>query len=138
MKGWDTSTLNLVNNGRFEVADPGPLHAPIHRLSIRRNANFKLVLETHGPGIEPTAVDRIPAGTIRLNTEKVELVDDLAGTTATLSGVIKHNYTLSHGPHSTEHQESSTVDQLTVTCGDVSTARYVIEWLELPRHLSLA
>jgi hypothetical protein len=29
--------LDLLNDGHFRVTDPGPLHAPIHAISVRRD-----------------------------------------------------------------------------------------------------
>jgi len=41
--------LRILNEGHFQVVEPGPLHTPIHGLSIRRDEKLTLILETEVP-----------------------------------------------------------------------------------------
>jgi hypothetical protein len=129
MTGWEKESLDLLNEGQFWITDPGPLHAPIHRFSIRRDKELALILETEAaPGAKSTAAPH-PAGTVRVNTEQVELVN-VVGIKAVLSGVVPYAVTTSHAPHRGALKEETRVNQLTVTPGDLGKAAYTIEWLE--------
>jgi hypothetical protein len=73
----------LLNKGSFRIADPGPLHAPIHSFSIRRNEKHQLLLETRAPADAKSSAPEYPSGILRLNTDTVELLN-VSGIKATL------------------------------------------------------
>ena len=49
MTSSENKALILLNQGLFRFIDPGPLHAPIHKFSIRRSDQLTLILETEAP-----------------------------------------------------------------------------------------
>ena len=80
-------SLELLNEGHFQVTDSGPLHAPIRRFSIRRDDKLSLIVETEIPSdAKSTEIDQ-PPGLVRFATERVRLVN-IAGVEAELIGVI--------------------------------------------------
>jgi len=80
-------SLDLLNQGGFEVTDPGPLHAPIGRFSIRRDDKLTLVLETEIPSSARSTDIAPPPGLVQFATERVRLAN-AAGVQAELIGVI--------------------------------------------------
>ena len=62
--------LDLLNQGRFDFTNPGPLHTPILGFSIHRDDSLALILETEiAQDAKSTAV-RYPSGTVRINTDR--------------------------------------------------------------------
>ena len=118
--------LDLLNQGRFDFTNPGPLHTPILGFSIHRDDSLALILETEiAPDAKSTAV-RYPSGTVRINTDQAELVA-AAGLQAVLTGVQTLTVKLLND---NLHKEVARVHQLTVTRGDLGKAVYTIEWLD--------
>lgn len=133
MMGWETTNLSMLNDGRFEVSDPGPLHAPIGQFSIRRNDALKLILEIEGPGNATSRAIQYPAGTVRISAETVELVN-VGGVKAVLSGVEPFSQSVTQAPHGSTLRELARVHEFTITTAEFNKAAYTIEWLEnLPR-----
>lgn len=86
MLDWKNQSIGLLNEGNFRLVEPGPLHAPINRFSIRRDENLTFWLETEA-ALDPRSTARPhPSGTVRFNTEQAEL-DHASGAMATLSGI---------------------------------------------------
>lgn len=136
MKNWENEGLDLLNHGHFCITDPGPLHAPIRRFSIRRDDSFKLILETEAaPDAKSTAVE-YPTGTVRINADKVELVS-IGGSRAVLTGVQTLTAVrFDNGPDLSTLKETASVHEFTVTQRDQDDAAYVIDWLEnMPSRL---
>ena len=75
MLDWANESLKLLNQGRFRITDPGPLHVPIHQLTIRRDDTLALQLETEAAADARSSVVRHPLGTVRKNVDQVELHD---------------------------------------------------------------
>jgi hypothetical protein len=47
MTDWEWESFDsFTNDGRFSVTQAGPLHVPIHSVSITRDEQLQLVLET--------------------------------------------------------------------------------------------
>ena len=121
--------IDLINEGQFRLVDPGPLHAPIRGLSIKRDSDLTLSLETlTGADATSTAIE-YPSGTVRLNTERVELVNDV-GLKAVLSGVQPHSYHITEYSGPGTRKERSQVHWLIVETGAAGDISYTIEWLE--------
>lgn len=131
MRLWQQETFEIINAGLFQVIDPGPLHAPIRSFKLGRNDKLGLILETRtAPDAKSKARD-YAAGTVRLNTDTVTL-QNIAGITATLSGVIPTQYVISDSYRTgeSERNEEARVHQLEVALRtDIDTA-YIINWLE--------
>ena len=79
--------LDVINGGHFTVVEPGPLHTPIERFSIRRDEKLRLILETEVPPNATSAAVVHPPGTVRMSTERV-LLRNIGGVDAELQGVI--------------------------------------------------
>jgi hypothetical protein len=122
MTSWEEESLDLLNQGNFRITDPGPLHSPIHGFSIRRDDNLALILETEAAPDAKSVAVRHPAGTVRLNTDQVELVN-IAGVKAVLAGVQTYRVTTRYGPPDRSAlKELARVHQVTVTPGDLGKA----------------
>ncbi|MCW2283163.1 hypothetical protein M2323_000933 [Rhodoblastus acidophilus] len=122
-------SIDLINDGKFRIVDPGPLHAPICGFSIARDIDFSLTLETEASADAKSTSVEHPSGTVRLNTEKVELVND-AGIKAVMSGVQPHSYIITDYFGPGVRKETSRVHLLTVETAAATAPAYTIEWLQ--------
>jgi len=59
------------------VNDHGPLAGPIHRFTIRRDSDLSLRMETEAPGSANEPQSSHPAGTVRINDDRVTFHTDL-------------------------------------------------------------
>ncbi|MGH7109712.1 MAG: hypothetical protein ACREFK_04725 [Stellaceae bacterium] len=76
MSNWEGEPLDdIMNHGFFRIANPGPLHAPIQNFTIRRNEKLELELETHCPEDAKSNAIQYSSGTVRVNTDAVELIN---------------------------------------------------------------
>ncbi len=121
--------LEVLNNGLFEFAEPGPLRQPIRSFSLSRNDRLTLILETSIASDATSIAVEHPPGTVRLSTERAKLIN-LARTEAELVGVIPYSVRTAHGDDTNGLKESAQVHLVTVTLGDLATATYTIDWLE--------
>ena len=130
MTNWENESFDLLNQARFSFIDPGPLHAPIHKFSIRRGDQLNLILETEvPPDAESTAVKH-PSGTVRINRDQAKLAYT-AGVEAVLTGVQPLTLIPRYdGNDIIALKEVAHVRELKVTLGDLGSAAYTIEWLE--------
>jgi hypothetical protein len=129
--GWEREPFDLINEGLFRVTNPGPLHAPIHSFSIRRNEKLELILETRAPTDAKSSAPDLPSGTVRLNTDTVELTN-IAGIKAELKGVAAFSVKTSHHHEKHEHslQEAAGIHQIDVLIDSNAEAAYTIDWLD--------
>lgn len=122
--------LRILNNGIFEITDPGPLHQPIRRFSIRRDEKLHLVLETEAaPNARSAAIDQ-PPGTVRMVTERA-LLYSMGGLEGEFCGLM---------PYSHNRQTIGVIEQPLKELAQVHIAKtnnpsgapaaYVIDWLE--------
>jgi hypothetical protein len=110
---WKNQSIDLLNQGHFRIVEPGPLHVPIQGIAVCREENLALTLETEAaPNAKSTAV-HYPSGTVRFNTEQVELVN-ASGIKAVLSGVQTRAVTTRDGSHPTALKDVATVHQLLI------------------------
>ncbi|MBE7619937.1 hypothetical protein GL297_09920 [Komagataeibacter sp. FXV2] len=126
--------LHILNTGLFEIIDPGPLHQPIRRFSIRRDEKLHLILETEAaPNATSAAIDQ-PRGTVRMTTERA-LLRSVGGLEGEFFGLV---------PYSQSRQTIGVTEQPLKGLAQVHIAKtsnpsaapaaYVIDWLEnLPR-----
>ena len=76
MSNWDSESFDaIINHGHFSIRQPGPLHIPIQSFVIRRNEKLELVLETHCPENAKSNAIEHPSGTVRINTDAIELTN---------------------------------------------------------------
>src|SRR5208337_4853119 len=125
MLSWKNQCIDLLNEGGFQIIDPGPLHAPINKFTIRRDEHLALILDTEAAAGAKSTAPKLSDGTARFNTDKAELTH-ISGAKATFSGV----QTISVTPHADPIRETARVHQLSVTLLGVGEAAYTIEWLE--------
>jgi hypothetical protein len=122
--------LDIINNGHFNIVDPGPLHMPIRGFSLRRNDKLALILETEADSKATSTAVEHPPGTVRLSVERAKLIN-IAGVEAELVGVVPYSIRTAEGdPMNRALKESAQVHSVTVSPGDVATATYTIDWLE--------
>ena len=131
MIGWGREPFELLNEGGFAIVEPGPLHAPIYGFSIRRNEKQQLLLETRAPVDAKSSAPDYPSGTLRINTDSVELLN-AGGIKATLKGVqpydvFKEN---NYAKHHHELTETSLIHKIEIVLRPDEKASYAIEWLD--------
>jgi hypothetical protein len=121
--------LDILNRGHFRFVEPGPLHAPVHRFSLRRNDKFALVLETDiALDATSTAVQR-PAGTVSVSTERAKLVS-ITGLEAEFTGVVPYSVRSAGDAFNRSHKETAKVYMATVKSGSAGEPTYIIDWLD--------
>jgi hypothetical protein len=117
------------------VNDHGPLAGPIHRFTIRRDKNLNLRMETEAPAsaIEPQLPH--PAGTVRINDDRVTFHCSLGleleaiGVQATRT----NRHFEVNGPSVTAQRVH--IHRLVGKLPFTETPRYTIDWLEnVPSH----
>ena len=120
-----------MTNKSFNITDCGPLHGPVTKFSIVRNADLQLVLETTSAGSSTTNAIPVIAGTVYTATEQVKFESHFAGS-AIARGVIPHSQTTSWSPDlpAGEIRETSSVHALEWQAQPAREPRYTIEWLE--------
>ena len=122
--------LRILNEGHFQIVEPGPLHTPIHGFSIRRDEKLTLILETEVPSNATSAAIDHPPGMVRMSTESARL-RSIGGVDAELVGVIPFSLkTRSSGVTEHPRKEESRVHIARTHFGGDSPATYVIDWLE--------
>lgn len=109
MTAWDHEfAVPFINGGHFHVTDPGPLHAPILDLSIRRDEKLDLILETRSAPDARSTAPKHPSGTVRITTESASL-ENIGGVKVKLTGVIPYQVRTSsdHRTGQSEHIEEA-------------------------------
>lgn len=131
MIGWEREPFELLNEGLFKITDPGPLHAPIHSFSIRRNEKQQLLLETHGPVDAKSSAPEYPSGTLRLNTDAVQL-SNVSGIKATLSGVQPYDVHTKNDYARQRHEltETALIYKIDIVLRSDEKPAYTIDWLD--------
>ena len=127
LTAWDWESFEgVINGGHFQITDPGPLHAPILELSIKRNEKLELIMETQvAEGARANATTP-PDGRARINTDKVEMTNH-AGIMATATGV--QPYSL-HTAEGGVLKEEISIHSLGVALNKSGNPTYIIDWLE--------
>jgi hypothetical protein len=132
MCDWEWESFDsFTNSGVFKFSDPGPLHAPINKFTIKRDADLELILETvSGQDAKSNATSH-PPGTVHTNTDAATLLSVTGTTTVTLTGVqpLGHIRSISHNPQLGELQEKSSIHELTGHTQNQNEPKYVIDWL---------
>ena len=126
--------IAILNDGHFRITDAGPLHQPLRSFSIRRDDKLHIVLETDADLNATSSAVEHPAGTIRVNTERVQL-RSLGGLDGELLGVMPYS-TRTHNVGATGQclKEESRVNIAKTNNPAAGPAVRLIDWLEnLPR-----
>ena len=122
--------LRILNEGHFQIVEPGPLHTPIHGFSIRRDEKLTLILETEVQSNATSGAIDHPPGTVRMSTESARL-RSIGGVDAELFGIIPFSLkTRSSGVTEHQRKEQSRVHIARTHLGGDSPAAYVIDWLD--------
>jgi hypothetical protein len=129
--GWEREPFELINEGHFQVTKPGPLHAPVHSFSIRRNEKLDIILETRGPADAKSSAPEVPSGTVRLNTDTVELTN-IAGIKAVLSGIQPYSFKTSHHYGENRHAltEEARAHRIDAVIDAGKEPAYIIDWVD--------
>jgi hypothetical protein len=131
----ERKALELLRDGFFQITEPGPLHAPILSFSIQRNEKLELILETRTPTDAKSAAQNYLSGTVRLNTDTVELTN-VAASKATLIGVQPYRYEIANHYMEQRHElrEFATVHRINAVIRDDTKPAYTVDWVDnLPR-----
>jgi hypothetical protein len=122
--------LNVLNGGHFTVVEPGPLHTPIQRFSIRRDDKLCLILETEAPPNATSTAVAHPPGTVQMSTERVRL-RNIGGVDAELVGVVPFSLRSNTvGITEKSRQVSAQVHIARTSHAEGGPATYTIDWLE--------
>jgi len=126
MNDWEWESFDsFINDTPWTVTNPGPLRTPIVRFSIKRDDKFELILETEAPQDAQTNASTHPPGTVRINTDAVELAL-IPGIKAVARGVEPFSCQLS-SPGG--WREKSTLHSLEAVVESAGEAKYRMEWL---------
>jgi hypothetical protein len=131
MPGWEREgALDLINEGRFRVADPGPLRMPVISCSIRRNELLDLILETVcGPEARLMGL-QVPDGIVRIAVERA-LLESPGGAKVTLIGVAPLQLHETHDDSTGQAtiRVETRIHRLEGTTGLGRSPRYIIDWV---------
>jgi len=127
---WDKDpTEDLINHGYFHITQPGPLHAPVQAFSIHRDENLDLVLETQSADDSVSTSPNIPAGTIRIANERVELTN-IGNVSAAFVGILTRSVSTSHDERGIPvKREVAKVQRIEGSMPGAGPALYTVDWL---------
>lgn len=119
-----------INSAPCSVTNPGPLRTPIKKLSVRRNEERELILETTGPGETQTLWKPFPAGTVRRSDEIMEF--ETPGFTAVARGVAPRNWrrTQDMRAETDVTTEEASLHSLVLASKSASDPQYTIDWIQ--------
>lgn len=121
----------LLNNGRFQITDCGPLCSPINSFEIKRDDKQRLFLTTRSD--ENSKKDKLrfpdlPAGTVHSNIASVILSN--SDMTVVANGVMPFDQLTRQNPRAYEKTEKAWVTSLEAIPEDVERANQLIEWVD--------
>ncbi len=126
MSGWEWEVFDsFINDHPWTVTHAGPLRAPIISFSIKRDDKLELILETVAPQDAQTNASAYAPGTVRINTDAVELTLS-PGIKAVARGVQPFWSQLTSPG---EWREKSSVHSLEAVVESAGEAKYTMEWL---------
>ncbi len=131
MNAWKWEIFeDAINSVPCTVTDPGPLRAPIKKLSVRRNDDRELVLEAIGPGDSQSSSKLHPAGTVRRNDDMLKF--ETPGFTAIARGVTPRSWSRTHDMSADTEitTETSSLHSLELTACHAAEALYAIDWIQ--------
>lgn len=133
LKAWKEETFELLlNNGRFQITDCGPMCSPINSFEIKRDDKQRLLLTTccdensrNGSLNSP----KLPAGTVHPNIACVTLSS--SDMTVIANGVMPFSQTPSHHVNNVRGiTENARIDSLESVQDDVDRVHQLIEWVD--------
>lgn len=121
---------SIINNGYFVLSSAGPLFSPVKRVEIKRNKSLNLILTTISADSATSSHITHPAGTVRNNLEKVELINRF-GWHVVINGVEPYREKVRHKISSEEgeREQKSTLHSLEVFVGAKEKSKYIVDWL---------
>jgi hypothetical protein len=133
LRAWKEETFELLlNNGKFQITDPGPLCFPIKNFEIKRDDKQRLLLTTHCDPISRNGSlnsPELPAGTIHSVTAGITLSSPYM--TVIAKGVIPFDQNSSyHVVKGREFTEKAWIDSLESSPDDVDQVYQLIEWVD--------
>ena len=131
MAAWEWETFeSFINEGIFHITDPGPLHAPVRSFSIKRNDKLQLILSTVAKGNARSTAIQHPEGTVRANTDKLEMVSIL-GNKVIATGVqpLGYHQSASAPDWIGQLREEASIHYLEAVTGNIGEPAYTIDWL---------
>jgi hypothetical protein len=131
MNAWTWEIFeDAINSVPCVVTNPGPLRAPIKNLSIRRNEERELILETTGPGETRGSWKPYPAGTVRRSDETMEF--ETPGFTAVARGVTPRSWRRTQNVQAETGitTEEASLYSLVLTFQSPADPQYTIDWIQ--------
>jgi hypothetical protein len=127
----ECEALALLREGHFQISEPGPLHAPIHLFSIHRNEKLELILQTRTPPDARSNAPNYPSGTVRLNTDTVELTN-FAGIKAKLFGIqtFRHEPANDYTGEQGQLAEHAKIHRINLAIESEEKTAYIIDWVD--------
>jgi hypothetical protein len=134
LKVWEEETFELLlNNGRFQITDCGPLCSPINNFEIKRDGKQRLLLTTRSD--ENSKKDtlkfpELPAGTVHSNIACATLSS--SDMTVVANGVMPFDQLSRQNPatRTYEKTEKAWVHSLEAIPSDVEQVHQLIEWVD--------
>jgi len=133
LKAWKEETFELLlNNGRFQITDFGPLCSPIKSFEIKRDDKQRLLLTTRCDEKSRNGLlnsPQLPAGTVHSITACITLSS--SDMTVIAKGVIPFEQSPpDHVTNDREVTEKAWIDSLESQLDDVDQVYQLIEWVD--------
>lgn len=134
LKVWEEETFEfLLNNGRFQIADFGPLCSPINSFEIKRDDKQRLLLTARSDRNsrkDSLKFPKLPAGTVHSNIACVTLTS--SDMTVVAKGMRPFDQNRRSNPVTKAYEttENATVDSLEAVPDDVERVHQLIEWVD--------
>ncbi len=77
---------SFLNEGVVNITDPGPLHFPIRKFIVKRDAKLNIIITTTANHDAQSNAEKHPPGTVRMNTDSV-ILENISGSKIIVSGV---------------------------------------------------
>lgn len=131
MFGWQWENFEeLIRKYAPVVDDHGPLAGPIHRFTIQRHPNLSLRMETEAPvsALEPALVH--PAGTVRINDDRVTFHSVLGLELKAIGVQVSRTNRRSEGIAPGLTTQSVVLHRLVGKLPNAEFPHFVVDWLE--------
>ena len=126
---WE-SFEELIKSYAPTVDDHGPLMGPILRFAIRRDADLRLCMQTEAPGSATEPISHHPAGTVRINDDRVTFRTNLGLELEAIGVNPTHTNTHIEGILPAVTTQQVKIQRLVGKFSRAQSPRYAIDWLE--------